>query len=79
MNPMNESTKKKLRLVPRAVCSECRSRRSYMNPFGRCWECRQKYCFDHLYSLQVNSEMSENEEVRSVCKDCRKTHGYWTL
>ena len=76
---MNESTKNKLRLVPRSVCSECRSRRSYTNPLGKCWECKKKYCFDHLYSLQVNAEMSENEEVRSVCESCRKAHGYWRL
>ena len=76
---MNQETKDKLRLIPKTVCFKCRSIRSYKNPMGRCYECKNKFCYDHLHSLQFKEGMSQSEELRSLCEKCKITHNYQTL
>gem|GEM_PF-1614196 len=63
----------------RGRCATCDSRRSYTNPLARCWECKRKFCYDHIWGLQVNGTMSQNEEVRNICDDCKKLKGYRNL
>lgn len=63
----------------RTRCFKCHSYKRYENPMAMCWECRNRFCYDHINCLQVNSKMKETEEVRYVCDQCKKEHGYQTL
>lgn len=75
---MNQETKDKLRLIPKTSCFKCHSKRSYKNPMGRCCECGNKFCYDHLHSLQFKEGMSQSEEFRSPCEECKIKHNYQT-
>jgi len=44
-----------------------------------CNECKKKFCFDHIYGLQINDKMEENEPVKDICEKCKKEHCYRTL
>ena len=76
---MNQETKDKLKLIPRVKCFKCLRNKSYINPIDRCYECGNKFCFDHLYGGQVNEKMSKNEPARSICEDCKIKHNYQSL
>ena len=53
----------RLRGIPeRAQCSECHSKRNYTNPMARCWECKRKFCFKHIWGGQINDKMGHNEK-----------------
>lgn len=73
---MDQESKDKLKLLPKVVCHKCQSKKSYRNPMAKCYECQNKFCFDHIDGAQHKDGMSKNEEYRSVCDDCRKIHGY---
>lgn len=66
----------KLKSLPRPRCFRCRSVRSYTNPLAICFECKQKFCFDHIFGGQVNAIMERNEEVRDICDNCKEKFGY---
>ena len=68
-----------LRNKPRTVCFKCNSKQRYTNPMAQCWECRQKFCFDHIWSGQINDAMTENETVRDICDNCKKSKKYITM
>ena len=76
MAKMTEEAKKRLSELPRASCSKCGSLRSYLNPMAVCFECGKKFCFDHIFTCQINSEMTENEPIRDVCDECRDKFEY---
>jgi len=76
---MDQETKNKLKSMPRSTCSECRSKRSYRNPIAKCFECLQKFCYDHIWCMQVKQGMANSDELRSVCEKCQNQHGYHTL
>ena len=63
----------------RTRCFECRSYKRYENPTAMCWECRNRFCYNHINCLQVNSKMKETDEVRHICDKCKAEHGYNTL
>ena len=63
----------------RTRCFKCRSYISYKNPMAICWECGNKFCYEHINYLQVNSNMKETEKVRCVCDKCKKEHEYRIL
>lgn len=46
------------------------------NPLSPCFECRKRFCFDHILSGQIKNGMKMGESVRNVCEDCAKLHGY---
>lgn len=60
-------------------CHKCKSPRNYQNPMDICFECSNRFCFDCLNALQVNSQMKADEPVRSVCDNCVKIHKYYRL
>ena len=62
-----------------ARCFRCRTYKRYENPMAKCWECGNKFCFNHINCLQVNSKMKETDEVRHICDACKAEHGYNTL
>jgi len=62
-----------------AQCSKCGSTKRYTNPMARCWECKKKFCFKHIWGGQINETMGGNEQVRDICEDCKKSRGYKTL
>jgi len=68
-----------IKKVGRARCSKCRTFRRYENPIAICWECKNRFCYDHINCLQVNSSMKENDEVRYICDKCKIEHEYRTL
>ena len=76
---MDQKTKDRLKLIPRAVCFKCKSKISYGNPMGKCFECGEKFCFDHLHCLQFKKGMSPYEDLKSVCEKCKIKHNYQTL
>lgn len=60
-------------------CNVCGSSRSYLNPFSSCFECKKRFCFDHIWGGQVNSKMKDNDWIRDICDECRDKHKYKTL
>jgi len=76
---MKQETIDRLKEIPVTRCAKCDSRRSYTNPMARCYECKKKFCYDHISGLQVNKSMKQNDEVRYVCGDCKISHEYKTL
>jgi|AntAceMinimDraft_17_1070374.scaffolds.fasta_scaffold47713_3 hypothetical protein len=68
-----------LKQYGRGRCKKCGKVQSYTRPLGRCFECGEKFCYEHLNSGQVNNEMDENEEIRNVCDKCKEKHGYYSL
>lgn len=60
-------------------CKVCKTVRSYQNPLDTCFECKDKFCFDHLYGLAVNKTMKLNDEVRTVCEKCFVKYKYHSL
>lgn len=76
---MSEAIKARLAKIPQSRCFVCNSPKSYTNPVEKCFECKRKFCYDHLWGGQVNAEMTPNQQVRQVCDECRKKHNYNTL
>jgi len=73
---MDDKTKLRLKSISRSRCSICNTPRSYMNPMAKCWECEKKFCFDHIYGLQINDKMALTDEVRDICEECKKKYNY---
>lgn len=76
---MDQRKKDELRRKPKTTCFQCHSIKSYTNPMERCWECKNKFCYDHIACLQHKEGMSECTPLRSVCAECRKSQGYITF
>ena len=76
---MTDEQKNKLKEIPRSKCAQCGKSRYYTNPIAKCDMCKNKFCYDHIYTLQINDRMKENEPVKDICEKCREEHGYSTL
>ena len=77
---MDKETIERLKKYPRyKKCKKCGSKRSYTNPFDKCYECGGRFCFDHIYGRAIKKGMKINESVRSVCEDCFERLGYSVL
>lgn len=61
------------------ICFNCGSNKSYTNPFETCYECKKRFCFGCIWGVQINSKMSKDDPIRSVCDGCKEKHGYKTL
>lgn len=59
-----------LKSKPRTRCATCGSYKSYMNPTSRCCECKEHYCFDHIWSITAK------DGVIKVCDKCKQEFGY---
>lgn len=46
---------------------------------AKCWECKKKFCFDHIWGGQLNNKMGENDEIRDICDNCKKVYKYKTI
>ena len=64
---MSSADVKRLRSVPRSVCSKCGSKRSYMNPMAKCWTCGKKFCFDHI------TVVTGKKSTEDYCDKCLKS------
>jgi hypothetical protein len=62
-----------------ASCKICKTRNDYLSPLAICFECKKKFCFDHITCLQVNDKMDENDEVRDICDNCLVGSAYHRL
>ena len=60
-------------------CTKCKRKRNGSNPFGKCFECKERFCFDCLWGGQVNDSMSASEEIRDVCDSCKAKYMYRSL
>lgn len=60
-------------------CSMCNCKQKYTNPITRCYECKKRFCFDHINALMYNNTVGANEEVRTICDSCAKLHNYLSL
>ena len=76
MSAMTREKIENLKNRPKSQCFTCNSSRSYTNPMAKCWECEKKYCFDHIYSGQMNNGMKENDELRDICDNCKNKYEY---
>jgi len=63
---LSEETKAKLRAIPNGKCSTCNSNRSYTNPLAKCFKCKKKFCYDHIWASLGK------KGVEDYCDDCRK-------
>lgn len=79
MSRMSDQDKARLKQIPRPRCFVCGSVRHYTNPVEKCFECKKRFCYEHLWGGQVNEEMKENDEVKKVCEKCRKEFNYYSL
>jgi len=52
---------------------------SYFNPIVKCFECGEKFCFDHINGGMYEKSMKKNEDLRDVCEKCTDEHGYHSL
>lgn len=57
-------------------CAKCDSIKSYYNPFDRCDECNKKFCFDCLWSSQFKKGMRLEDELRTICDNCKLEYKY---
>ncbi len=73
---LSTETKNMLKNRKKAACFKCNSKKSYTNPMEKCFECKEKFCFDHIIGGLSKEGMSQNEEFRSTCERCKKDHDY---
>ena len=59
-----------LRSKPRTRCAKCHKFKSYTNPTSRCCECKQMFCYDHIWSITAK------KGVIKVCDKCKEEFGY---
>ena len=79
---MPEAVKEMFRSLPRTPkprCLVCRRPQAYTNPIATCYECRKKFCFDHILGTQVRAGMGEGESARDVCAPCGKEKKYFDV
>ena len=76
---MDQTTKAKLKKIPKTICAKCKSKRSYGNPMAKCDECGARFCFDHIWGGQIKKDMSKNESVRDICDFCKERGDYRNL
>jgi len=76
---MDTEAKERLKNTIRAKCAVCQSGRQYTNPLAKCFECKKKFCFDHINGGQLNKKMKSNETIRDVCADCVKKFNYYDI
>lgn len=73
---MSSELKERLKNIPISRCSICDTPRGNQNPIWKCFECDKKFCFNHLWSAQVNDKMNLTSEVRDVCDSCKELKKY---
>lgn len=49
------------------------------NYLGRCFECKEQFCYDHIWALQVKKGMLKNDKVRDICEKCKEKYKYTSL
>ena len=57
-------------------CTKCNSKKSYTNPFAKCFECKKRFCLDCLWRGLINPKMNDTDEARDVCDKCKSGKGY---
>lgn len=79
MAKIEDKDLERLRKLKRSRCVVCQSPQSYINPMAKCFECKKKFCFSHIWSGQINKTMNNSEELRDVCKECKLKFNYRDL
>ncbi len=79
LTKMTVSERQRLASIPRSRCAKCKSRQSYLNPLAKCWECGEKFCFDHFWRGLFKQGIKQTDELRNVCDGCREKFGYEEL
>ena len=62
--------------IPRTRCAKCKKFKSYENPTQKCWECKQNFCYEHIWGGLTKEGMEETEELRSICDKCKDSFDY---
>jgi hypothetical protein len=62
--------------IPRTRCAKCNKVKTYLNPNAKCWECKNKFCFGHIWRGLFKKGMKTSDEARLVCDICKDEHGY---
>ena len=75
-NSMSLEAKARLKAMPKASCTVCGQKGGYTTPTAKCFECKHRFCYDHINGGQTRSKMAENEEVRDICDKCQTTLNY---
>ena len=76
---MDEAIKERLKNYKPSTCEICGRRSRYTNPLWRCYECRKKFCTDHIYGGQLNASMKKTETIRDICESCKKKFNYYAI
>lgn len=65
--------------IKKSRCHICDKPQSSTNPIATCYECKEKFCYDHIYGGQINDKMKNTDAIRDICSKCRQKHSYFTL
>jgi hypothetical protein len=57
-------------------CKVCQRKSGNGTPLSKCFDCKKKFCHEHIWGGQVNAKMKENDPIRDLCNDCKKKGGY---
>lgn len=60
-------------------CFKCNSVRSHTSPITKCWECKKKFCYNHIFGGQINKGMKKNNCIRDICDECKKEKNYYLI
>ena len=60
-------------------CKICGHKANYSNPLTTCFECKNRFCYQHITSMQVTKKMKEGDSVRDICDSCIKDSEYYHL
>lgn len=60
----------------KARCAKCNKIRKYTNPMMKCWECKQTFCYDHIWTGLLKEGMKKTEEFRHICERCKDKFNY---
>lgn len=67
---MTQSKKNDLSKIPRTRCFKCRSYKTYINPVAKCFNCKNKFCFDHIEAGHKFLGIRFEDALVDLCLEC---------
>jgi len=65
--------------IEKRPCKICGQKRSYTIPLDTCYECKGRFCYQHISGGQVTDKMGQGEPIRDICDLCIKGSEYHSL
>jgi len=66
-----------LKNIKHAKCGECNKGPIYNESFGKCCECKIKFCSKHCWvNLYRKDKIEQINECNIVCNNCKDKFGY---